>query len=502
MLLISGLQPLCFRRVVSARRLFHHSCFPALLVGLFSLALARPALCQDAAEAVGERTPNILIIVLDALHAPHMSLYGNPKSTTPFLDRLAKENVYFEYALSQETSTLPSVMSYFTGMIPNRHLDLKGRPSIPENAPTLATEFRKAGFDTALFTDNPFLSSQGGVHRGFDSAKVYDFRSEGKKGEYFRGTQTSEEMLKDVKKWIGAATEKPWLCYLHVLRPHNPYFGSTSYNMRFQGPPQVTQEQLATIEKYVLSWAFLRMRGDRSRKFTCSESELSRILGMYHGNLNYADTYVEQLLSFLKTSGFSDDTLVIVTSDHGESFMEHGELLHATEPYEELIHVPLILALPSDERFSGKHVRTPVQLVDLAPTLYELFDLPSPAGLSGESILPLLESKIPKPSLRMLYSQNFQSETVAVRKGSLKALVTWPADTEAPSRIEVYDLDQDAAELNNLAGNLKSLTKDQQELVAEAKSYFRTQQGDESTSEESDLSDEQEDQLRALGYIE
>ncbi|RKX29220.1 MAG: hypothetical protein DRP71_16525 [Verrucomicrobia bacterium] len=431
-----------------------------------------------------------------------MSLYGNPKPTTPFLDAFAKKNVYFEYAQSQETSTPPSVASYFTGVYPTRYLGIENFPSLLGNTPTLATEFRKAGFDTALFTDNPFLAEKSGFHRGFDTARVYDWRSEAKEGEYFRGTRASEEMLKDVKKWIGTATEKPWLCYLHVLRPHNPYFVPAPYDKRFQDTPSVTSEQLEIAEKYVLSWAFLRLRGDRTGTVNCSESELSHILGLYHGNLNYADSYVERLLSFLETSGFSENTVLIVTSDHGESFMEHGELLHATEPYEELIHVPLILSLPSDPRFSRKHVRTPVQLVDLAPTLFEFFDLPSPPGLSGQSLLPLLESGATKTPLRPLFSQAYKTDTVAIRKDFLKAMVTWPAGAEAPSRIEVYDLAQDPEELNDLARGTKSLTKEQQELVAEAKSYFSTAHGHESTSEETDLTDEQEDQLRALGYVE
>ncbi|RKZ90989.1 MAG: hypothetical protein DRQ40_10380 [Gammaproteobacteria bacterium] len=208
------------------------------------------------------------------------------------------------------------------------------------------------------------------------------------------------------------------------------------------------------------------------------------------------------MLSFLETSGFSENTVLIVTSDHGESFMEHGELLHATEPYEELIHVPLILSLPSDPRFSRKHVRTPVQLVDLAPTLFEFFDLPSPPGLSGQSLLPLLESGAPKVPLRQLFSQAYKTDTVAVRKGFLKALVTWPVGAEAPSRIEVYDLAQDPAELNDLGRDPKSLTKEQQELVAAARGYFRTAQAHKPASEEPGLSDAQKDQLRALGYVE
>ena len=498
----SGFQPLCFRRVISTREPFRRRWVSAFLIGVLSLLPVRSALCQEAAATDTKRPPNVLIIVLDALHAPHMSLHGNPKPTTPFLDALAKKSVYFEHAQSQETSTPPSVASYFTGVYPTRYLGIENFPSLPRNTPTLATEFRKAGFDTALFTDNPFLAEKSGFHRGFDTARVYDWRLATKEGEYFRGTQASEKMLKDVKQWIGAATEKPWLCYLHVLRPHNPYLVPAPYDTRFQDPPSMTQEQLGIIEKHVLSWAFLRLRGDRTGTVTCSESELSQILGLYHGNLNYADSYVERLLSFLKASGFSDNTLLIITSDHGESFMEHGELLHATEPYEELVHVPLILSMPSDSRFSRKRVRTPVQLVDLAPTLFELFELPSPPGLSGQSLLPLLEPSAPGAPLRMLFSQAYKTDTVAVRKGYQKAMVTWPAGAEAPSRIEVYDLAQDAAELNNLARDAKSLTKDQQELVSAAKTYFRTAQGHKPVSEEPDFSDEQKDQLRALGYVE
>jgi len=493
---------LSFARAFQARKDARRCWVSVFLAGVACLACVPPAASQDAADTEPRRQRNVLIVVLDALGAKHMSLYGNPKPTTPFLDSLAKESVYFEHAQSQETSTLPSVASYFTGVYPSAFLAKQGLPAIPKNTATFVTEFQSAGFDTALFTDNPWLAKQRGFHRGFDSAKVYDWRSEVGEDGYFRGTRISEEMLDDVKKWIGARTETPWLCYMHVLRPHNPYYVPAPYDTRFQDDASVPSEELTTTERHVLSWAFTRMRGDRTVTVDCSESELSRILGLYHGNLNYTDSYVRRLLSFLKTSGFSDDTLLVVTSDHGESFMEHGELLHATEPYEELVHVPLILALPSDPRFSRKHVRTPVQLVDLAPTLLELFGLPSLPGLSGISLLPLLEPSVPKLPDRALFSQGRKTDTVAVRKGPLKALVTWPVDAETPSRIEIYDLARDAAERENLAHGVQTLPMDQQELVSSAKSYFHMARGHEPAPEEAGLSDEEKAQLRALGYVE
>ncbi len=473
-----------------------------MALGVLLLAPTGSALCGETGSTAVDRPPNVLLIVLDALHATHMSLYGNPQPTTPFMDGLAKKGVYFENAQAQETSTPPSVVSFLTGVYPSQFLGIKGFPTLSAETPTLATEFQKAGFETALFTDNPFISEKGGFHRGFATARVYDWRSTETQGKKPRGIQVSELMLTDVKKWIVGATEKPWLCYLHVLRPHNPYRVPSAGTERFQDDPSLGSEQLAATEEKVLGWAFLRLRGDRKGTVNCSPAELSQILGLYHGNLNYADSFVRRLLGFLETSGLSGSTLVIITSDHGESFLEHGELLHATEPYQELVHVPLIFSLPSDPRFSHQRLRTPVQLVDLAPTLFDLFDLPAPSGLSGQSLMPLLEGDSSEFLGRMLVSQAYKYDTVAVRKGTLKAMVGWTAGDQAPSRIEVYDLARDPGEIDNLAKDVGSLTEAQQELVTRAESLSRPGGAQEMVSEASDFSDQQRERLRALGYVE
>jgi len=128
--------------------------------------------------------------------------------------------------------------------------------------------------------------------------------------------------------------------------------------------------------------------------------------------------------------------------------------------------------------------------------------LPLPSGLDGRSLLPLLETDSPKMQVRKLFSQAYKVDTVAIRKGFLKAMVTWPTGAEAPSRIEVYNLATDAGEHDNLADDLSSLTEDQKELVSAAQAYFHISAEPQPASEQSDLSDEQKDRLQALGYVE
>lgn len=380
---------------------------------------------------------NLLLIVLDTAAAKHFKLWGYPRETTPFLSEFAKQGHVFLNAHSQAPSTLPSTWSYTLGLYPlppprgRMYLSLRIRRSDY----TIADAFKNSGFATAGFSENPFITPDTGFGKGFDVFETFNAvtpSSTWNKIDQGRNPQATENLFRRAEEWIDSVDESPWFCYLHVLRPHSPYISPDRFMRAFYNAPRVD---------------LIGAQPDGEPSMRKELMDLT--VDQYDGNLAYADDFVSQIVSKLKANGILDDTVVVITSDHGEAFMEHGAQGHGRLLFEELLHVPLIIVAPEAIGFVQGSTDTLIELIDLFPTFVEMFRLDLKGTMHGRSLVPdLLGRKISGD--RYLIAQNMRARQLSVRKNDLKIIFNLSPDRRTFTPYALFNIAQDPYEQTNL----------------------------------------------------
>jgi arylsulfatase len=440
---------------------------------------------------------NCLVIVLDAFHAEKSSLYGYPEETTPYLDKWAKEGVVFEEATSQFTQTSSSSWSYLNGLYPYHSM-----PYAPmrEGDVPLAQVFRDNGYRTAGITDNPFISKRFGMDRGFTEFQYHKF-DEMSIHEYLDSTgedaeqqglgrnQMSKFLFDETSDWILEDDSQPWFAYVHTLRPHAPYAPEEPFLSAF------LDEDLSRNQDDILSFEAAFRKSYLADGTMPDPSEIKLLHDLYLANIRYVDDLLNTLLTKLKNEGRLENTLVVITSDHGEAFGQHGEMLHGGTPYREQNHVPLIVIPPASLEIETGSIAVPVELLDLMPTLTEVCDLNDTVRRDGQSLVPLMERR-DGYSKDVMISQS-KSDLAVVRNGHkliFRSVEFNKAD--APSS-RLFDLENDPTEQNNLyPGNEMSSV-----LIPIAQKYLNAQVNQESIVIPT-LSDEERELLESLGYFD
>jgi arylsulfatase A-like enzyme len=468
--------------------------------------------CSEGAAPPGDGSaadrPHVLLISIDSLRADHLRCYGYDKQTSPVMDRLAAEGVLFEQVIASSSWTLPSHVALMTGVPDPVHGVRRSAHSLGQEAETLAERFGRAGYDTAGFFSGPYLHPHFGFGQGFDTyvdCQAFDLTDpedrERAEAGGLEGQPASTASHLDITgpRLVAAVTEAleqreragsdaPLFLFVHMWDVHYDYLPPPPYDTRFTEPYDgpVTGTGLGQ-----LSLAKTRLRG----------ADLEHLLGLYDGEIAWTDHHVGLILEQLEAHGLRDDTLVAVTSDHGEEFFEHGEYGHRKTLLEESVRVPLILsgagAVPEGARVAGL-----VGLVDVAPTLLDL---------AGVEPLPLAVGT----SLRATWSGGARAETalpVLSELASQQASVTalrgpgWKlvVDKKSKQPVALYDLTSDPGEQINLVGqrtdleaeSLRTLQRTLDVLQAQRK-LFR-----EGASADATLPEDIERQLQAIGYMD
>jgi arylsulfatase A-like enzyme/tetratricopeptide (TPR) repeat protein len=342
---------------------------------------------------------NVLLVTIDTLRADRLGAYGYAGARTPNLDRLAGQGVLFEDVTVQVPLTLPSHASLFTGLVPPAH-GVRDNTyfRLDEQRETLAEMLRARGYETAAFVGAFVLDRSFGLAQGFD---LYDDALPSSTPE-IAGTvseRRGEEVTRAFSSWLTRrSSERPFLAWLHYFDPHLPYAPPAPF------PPG------------------------------------------YDGEIAYVDAQIGLVLHALEASGTREETLIVVTSDHGESLGEHGEKTHGFFVYDATLRVPLILSGPAFP--SRRRVSAPAKGIDILPTLLESLAAPIPDGIQGASLLALVRGEDGTrraPTYAECYASklNFRwAPLVALREDGFKYI-------EAP-RPELYDLTRDPAETKNL----------------------------------------------------
>ena len=392
-------------RISPCARCFQQVCGPyiALLALLFTATLATA--CGGGA---GGGDPNLLLITIDTLRADRLGVYGYEGAETPAIDRLAAEGVRFAHAVTAAPTTLPSHATMLTGATPPRHGVRDNAAGIlPEAATTLAEAFTVEEYATAAFVSAFVLDPRWGLSQGFETYDAPPVAS----GEAPASPQEAERLgeltVAAALEWMQARGDEPWFVWLHLFDPHAPYAAPEPYSSRFAPEP-------------------------------------------YDGEIAYTDSLIARLRSGLEGLGVWTNTAVLLTSDHGEALREHGEPAHGFFLYEPTLRVPLIYRPAGTADRVGRVVDTPVALVDLFPTIAELWGLETPAAVEGRSLAAAIGggeiAAVPIYSETLLPRLYFGWHDLrAITLGDEKFI-------EAP-RPELYDLGADPGEEDNLAGS-------------------------------------------------
>jgi arylsulfatase A-like enzyme len=333
---------------------------------------ARPAnVTAQAADENPSPRPNLLLISIDTLRADHVSCYGYPKTTTPTIDRVAKEGHRFTRAYAPMPSTLPSHASLFTSLYPRQLSVRRNGELVPREALTMTEILKENGYATAAFVSAETLHPQFHIDQGFD---VYNHHGE-------EGIERpAKATLKNCLAWLADATAEPFFLFVHFFDPHAGYVA-----------PQRFRRAMGAPDKYKpIESEFVKDRAG----FT--PEEIEETIAAYDAEILYADWAVGELVKHFEERTLLEKTVVVLVSDHGETLGElldeygyafcHGEFIQGHQ-----IHVPVVFRLPEGlQKPRGLSHPEVIGLIDVLPTVLELLEIESPEGMMGRSLVPLL----------------------------------------------------------------------------------------------------------------
>lgn len=363
-------------------------CYRAALVGITILA----ALAGCSQDNDSGQSPNIVLVSIDTLRADRLGAYGYDRGVTPNLDKLAENGVVFERAVTTAGTTWPAHASMLTGLYPRYHGVRRNGMELDENIPAIAELLRESDYSTASFVSYKAMHFRGRLDRGFQTASDTDFLQDGE-DPIRAGDETTAMAL----SWLDdqSDSQSPAFMWLHLFEPHSPY-DLTEYSRKWM--------EKTGYDGFLAGGASGEaLRGQR-QKILASPEHVEAMNALYDGEIELADALVGQLLDKLEANGRLDNTVLIVTSDHGQGLGEDGNMGHGPTLREDVLHVPLIIR---DFRSSqgGRRVATTVSLIDLAPTMANAalgLDLP---GVQGRSLMTHLNEKTGDESEREVFAE-------------------------------------------------------------------------------------------------
>jgi arylsulfatase A-like enzyme len=409
------------------------------------------ALCFAACSTPSR--PNILVIVIDSLRADRADFYDAQRNLTPFLDSLAEHGNVFWDAYAQSSWASPSMASLWTARYPSQHGVNAFNSVLSDAEPTLATVLKRNGYVTGGFAANFLLSKSAGFAQGFDRYHV--FADPPKPSNIFFKAPAGA-VNHQALAWLDTVRGQkaaPVFLYLHYMEPHFPYLPPKAFFDQI-----LSQRENPLVDRQVIYDMFYI---HRDRWWQTDAETVAVLRDMYDGEVLHIDAELRALFSELKSRGFLDHSIVVITSDHGEAFLEHGTTSHGNTLYNEAIHVPLLLLVSGQA--TRLDIRRPVSLVDLGPTLLDLIGIAVPPFFEGGSLAPAIgRARTPGFFERLrgnrqrdvppVYSELLQvpDQEPMVSSAPLRSLIagTHKLIVHADGTVEAYDLAADPGETN------------------------------------------------------
>lgn len=426
---------------------------------------------------LASRKTNVIIYLIDAQRADHLEPYGYPRPTSPNINEFSKTSVVFEKAYAQVSWTRASVASIQSGLYPSSHLVEDRLDAFPDNLPDLQSELRKHGYRAYGFVTNGNISSLFNFSKDFDN---YIRLGEDKRRKEIH--VQSDELYSTVEGFFNQNSYSvPMFLYVHATDPHAPYTPDPEFAMVAEDCDRNDPEMY-------------NQHGTNARVF--SRKEIDCMMSLYDSETRRADHNFGKLLNLLKVKNLYDNSIIIVTADHGESFFEHGIWGHGKSLYESEIRVPIIMHFP-DNRFAGKRIQENVRHIDLFPTILSAFGVPAPVSVQGRSLLPLLldhpVEEVPVFSELLLD----QYSRLSIVYDGYKLI-----DNGKGTKYELYDLRTDPLEKENVVSQepirfnyMRFVMNRWADEQARRKAVLKKPKG-------AVLDKETEDILKALGYLQ
>jgi arylsulfatase A-like enzyme len=459
------------------------------------------------------RAPNVVLIVIDTVRADRLSCYGYDRPTTPRIDRLSERGIRFENVASTSSWTLPAHASLFTGLPPIRHGATQEHTRLDEVAATLAELLGAGGYATFGASANPVVSKRSGLARGFESfVETWRMNRQPR-----MSPRAQHPNLLAVRQFLrGLEPDRRFFLFVNYIEPHGPYQPPEPHRSRFLAQGFSPSSLAAALER--------RMPEYYLDPSSVSADELAVLNDLYDGEIAYVDQLVGELVDHIEETGRLDETLLVVTSDHGEHLGDHGHFRHVFSLYNSAVRVPLIALLPGGGR-AGEVREEPVSLADLFVTILAQAGVGAPPSQrEGRDVLaepgeagatPLFAEYYYPLQVLTLFPKRGATIHPAALRPYLRRLrsveldgmrLIWSSD----GRHELFDLRSDPHELRNLAAN-RAAAAHRERLHGLLRDYVDRGGGprplpqDEKLAPLSgafgDLDPETLEQLRELGYL-
>lgn len=450
------------------------------------VAFSTPAIMVPPPQ-VAERPAevrNVVVLLIDTLRASKLRPY-NPETRvrTPVLDRIAERGVVFAQAQSPENWTKPSCASVLTGLSPMTHRAKTDEARLPASAELVSEVFDRAGFATGSFIANGYVSDRFGFDQGWDDYN--NFIRDGRSTE-------AEDVFRAAGDFIEQHKDERFFVYIQTIDPHVPYDPPAEFlrmydASEYAGPvqPRQTPELLERAKR---------------REITFDAADRRRLEALHDGEISYHDHHLGRFLERLEQLGVADDTLLVITSDHGEEFNEHGSWGHGHSIFQELLGVPLIFSMPG-RLPEGRRVEHTVSTLNIAQTILDLAQVEGLPRAEGRSLVPdMLGAVAPGPQVAF---SDFQDIRRVARAGRYKLVV------RANLSSVLFDLEADPGERNErevhdfpVAGRYLRILLGQYLGAQNRGQWLRARQDPAQAleAESAEMDETIRAQLRALGY--
>jgi arylsulfatase A-like enzyme len=424
--------------------------------------------CSVGCDRRVVQQPNVLLVVVDTLRKDHLGCYGYHRNTSPNIDRLAEVAVRYDNAIAQAPWTTPSIGSLFTSLYPSA-IGIEGYRSVLDDELVLLSEvLRDNGYATGAVVSHTYCSSRWNFSQGFDVFEEENVHTQ----------ISSPGVTRDGLVFLEEHGEGPFFLFLHYFDPHDAYLIHPGFEFStgrpYEGPVRGR-----------LSSAMLRDLPPGLR-----QEDIDEIVRHYDSEIAFTDNHIGKVLDRLRHLELFDDTLIIVTADHGEEFKDHGGLRHGYTLYQELINVPLIVKYPGH---GAEVVKETVALLDIFPTVLEAANLSVDHEIEGVPLAPFRAAAREGP--RTVFS-----ETSRKGKSVLRAAVSGPRkiirDLKGDA-LETYDLSADPGERHDLSGREVAGFEP---LVTAQENWLREMAASDRPEREIELTPEEVQRLKSLGY--
>ncbi len=434
---------------------------------------------------------NVLIISMDTMRADHLGCYGYPRNTSPSLDSFAEEAIRFEKVVVPMSHTLPSHISLFSALDPKSHGVSMNGMKLDSHILTLTEILKNYGLATAAFVGSVILENDTGLSRGFE---IYDDELNG------QSSRLAEEVRMSAEKWLSQEKDSDFFLFVHMWDTHAPYSPPDPFATMFNS---AIPKMNALYDSTRGNHRHLKARyTDFSNQYL--STFVQKEINLYDGEVRYVDQEIGKLFNYMKSIGCWDETLVIVTGDHGESLGERGCWGHELF-FEEQILVPLLIKLP-ESRDVVHTIKESIRLIDIMPTILDILSIRHPERIEGASLIKIIDSnKVNVSRTTYIERRDYPAsmrlkdiETYGIGKEYAIRNEQWKLIFKDLEEDELYNLNKDPYEMNNL------ITIESNTAEVLRKSLFEwldERPRDKKYVTEKKIDSKKLKQLKSLGYI-